>query len=281
MLFTARQFQFRFPRPALIMGVVNVTPDSFSDGGRFLAAADALAQGLALVREGAAIVDIGGESTRPGSEPVAADEELRRVLPVVEALADRVGVPISVDTTKAEVARRALGAGAALINDVSALRADPEMVEVVAELGAPVCLMHMLGAPKTMQQDPHYDDVVDDVLQFLEERMAFALARGVAEDQLLVDPGIGFGKTVEHNLTLLRHLDRFVALGRPVVLGTSRKRFLGAILGSEPGERVIGTVATTVIGLLAGAHVFRVHDVKPNFEALRVALAVLEGASGA
>ena len=264
-----------------IMGVVNVTPDSFSDGGLYLAADDALAQGLALVREGAAIVDIGGESTRPGSEPVPADEELRRVLPVVEALAERVGAPISVDTTKAEVARRALDAGAALVNDVSALRADPAMVEVVAELGAPVCLMHMQGAPKTMQEDPHYDDVVDDVLQFLEERMAFALARGVAEDQLLLDPGIGFGKTVEHNLTLLRHLDRFVALGRPVVLGTSRKRFLGAILGSEPGDRVIGTVATTVIGLLAGAHVFRVHDVKPNFEALRVALAVVEGAPGA
>jgi len=263
------------------MGVVNVTPDSFSDGGRYLAADDALAQGLSLVREGAAIVDVGGESTRPGSDPVPADEELRRVLPVVEALADRVGVPISIDTMKAEVARRALGAGAALINDVSALRADPEMVGVVAELGAPVCLMHMQGAPKTMQEDPHYDDVVDNVLQFLEERMAFALARGVAEDQLLLDPGIGFGKTVEHNLTLLRHLDRFVALGRPVVLGTSRKRFLGAILGSEPGERVIGTVATTVVGLLAGAHVFRVHDVKPNFEALRVALAVLEGAPGA
>ena len=264
-----------------IMGVVNVTPDSFSDGGRYLDADDALAQGLALVREGAAIVDIGGESTRPGSDPVPVEEELRRVLPVVEALAERVGVPISVDTMKAEVARRALGAGAALINDVSALRADPAMVEVVAELGAPVCLMHMQGAPKTMQEDPHYDDVVDDVLQFLEERMAFALARGVAEDQLLLDPGIGFGKTVEHNLTLLRHLDRFVALGRPVVLGTSRKRFLGAILGSEPGDRVIGTVATTVIGLLAGAHVFRVHDVKPNFEALRVALAVVEGAPGA
>jgi dihydropteroate synthase len=264
-----------------IMGVVNVTPDSFSDGGRFLAADDALAQGLALVREGAAIVDIGGESTRPGSDPVPVEEELRRVLPVVEALADRVGVPISVDTMKAEVARRALGAGAALINDVSALRADPEMVEVVAELGAPVCLMHMQGAPKTMQEAPHYDDVVDEVLQFLEERMAYALARGVAEDQLLLDPGIGFGKTVEHNLTLLRHLDRIVAIGRPVVLGTSRKRFLGAILGSEPGERVTGTVATTVIGLLAGAHVFRVHDVKPNFEALRVALAVIEGAPGA
>jgi dihydropteroate synthase len=262
------------------MGVVNVTPDSFSDGGRFLAADDALAQSLALVREGAAIVDIGGESTRPGSDPVPAEEELRRVVPVVEALADRVGVPISVDTMKAEVARRALGAGAALINDVSALRADPEMVEVVAEFGAPVCLMHMQGAPKTMQEDPHYDDVVDEVLRFLEDRMEFALARGVSEDQLLLDPGIGFGKTVEHNLTLLRHLDRLVALGRPVVLGTSRKRFLGAILGSEPGERVIGTVATTVLGLLAGAHVFRVHDVKPNFEALRVALAVIEGAPG-
>ena len=264
-----------------IMGVVNVTPDSFSDGGRYLDAGDALAQGLALVREGAAIIDIGGESTRPGSDPVPAHEESRRVLPVVEALAERVGVPISVDTMKADVARRALDAGAALINDVSALRADPAMVEVVAELRAPVCLMHMQGAPKTMQEDPHYDDVVDDVLRFLEERMAFALARGVAEDQLLLDPGIGFGKTVEHNLTLLRHLDRFVALGRPVVLGTSRKRFLGAILGSEPGGRVIGTVATTVVGLLAGVHVFRVHDVKPNFEALRVALAVLEGAPGA
>jgi dihydropteroate synthase len=264
-----------------IRGGVNGTPDSFSDGGRYLAADDALAQGLALVREGAAIIDIGGESTRPGSEPVPADEELRRVLPVVETLADRVGVPISVDTMKADVARRALGAGAALVNDVSALRADPAMVEVVAELGAPVCLMHMQGAPKTMQEDPHYDDVVDEVLQFLEQRMAFALARGVAEDQLLLDPGIGFGKTVEHNLMLLRHLDRFVALGRPVVLWTSRKRFLGAILGSGPGERVIGTVATTVIGLLRGVHVFRVHDVKPNFEALRVALAVLEGAPGA
>ena len=155
------------------------------------------------------------------------------------------------------------------------------MVEVVAEAGCPVCLMHMQGAPKTMQDDPHYDDVVDEVLRFLEERMAFALARGVAEDQIMLDPGIGFGKTVEHNLALLRHLDRFVALGRPVVLGTSRKRFLGAILGAEPGERIIGTVATTVVGLLAGAHVFRVHDVKPNFEALRVALAVLEGAPAA
>jgi dihydropteroate synthase len=209
---------------------------------------------------------------------VSEDEELRRVLPVVEALAGRVGVPISVDTMKAGVARRALAGGAALINDVSALRFDPGMVEVIAEAGCPVCLMHMHGEPRTMQDDPRYDDVVDEVLRFLEERMAFAVARGLREEQLMVDPGIGFGKTVDHNLALLRDLQRFTALGRPVVLGTSRKRFLGAILGAEPTARTIGSVATTVVGLLAGAHVFRVHDVKPNFEALRVGLAVLEGA---
>ena len=260
-----------------IMGVLNVTPDSFSDGGRFLLPSEALAQGLTLVREGAAIIDVGGESTRPGSDPVSAEMELRRVLPVVETLAGRVGVPISVDTVKAEVARGALLAGASLVNDVSALRGDAAMADVVAAAGCPVCLMHMSGQPRTMQDDPHYIDVVDDVLRFLEERMAFALSRGVLEEQILLDPGIGFGKTVEHNLTLLRHLDRFVSLGRPVVLGASRKRFLGVILGAEPGQRVSGTVATTVVGLLAGAHVFRVHDVKPNFEALRVGLAVLEG----
>ncbi len=260
-----------------IMGIVNVTPDSFSDGGRFFAADDALAQALTLVREGAAVVDIGGESTRPGSELVTLDEELRRVLPVVEALAGSVGVPISVDTMKAGVARRTLAAGAALINDVSALRFDDELVDVVAETGCPVCLMHMQGMPKTMQDDPRYDDVVDEVLGFLEGRMAFALARGVREEQIMVDPGIGFGKTVAHNLALLDGLDRFSTLGRPVLLGASRKRFLGAVLGAEPAGRATGTVATTVIGYLAGAHVFRVHDVKPNFEALRVALAVREG----
>ena len=269
-------FSLELQFPA-IMGVVNVTPDSFSDGGRFFAADDALSQALTLVREGAAIVDIGGESTRPGSELVPLDEELRRVLPVVEALAGRVGVPISVDTMKAEVARRTLAAGAALVNDVSALRNDDAMVDVVVETGCPVCLMHMQGMPKTMQDDPRYDDVVDEVLRFLEERMAFALARGVREDQIMVDPGIGFGKTVAHNLALLDGLGRFAALGRPVLLGASRKRFLGAILGAEPAGRAVGTVATTVIGYLAGAHVFRVHDVRPNFEALRVALAVREG----
>ena len=260
-----------------VMGVVNVTPDSFSDGGQFFAAGAALEQALTLVREGAAIVDIGGESTRPGSELVTEDEELRRVLPVIEALGDRVGVPISVDTMKAGVARRALAAGAAILNDVSALRFDDAMVDAVAETGCPVCLMHMQGMPKTMQDDPRYDDVVDEVLAFLEERMAFALARGVREEQIMVDPGIGFGKTVAHNLALLDGLSRFTSLGRPVLLGTSRKRFLGAILGAEPSGRSIGTVATTVIGYLAGAHIFRVHDVRPNFEALRVALAVREG----
>ena len=260
-----------------VMGIVNVTPDSFSDGGQFFAADAALEQALTLVREGASIVDIGGESTRPGSELVSLDEELRRVLPVVESLAGSVGVPISVDTMKAEVARRTLAAGAALLNDVSALRYDDEMAAVVAESGCPVCLMHMQGMPKSMQDDPRYDDVVDEVLAFLEERMAFALARGVREEQIMLDPGIGFGKTVAHNLALLDGLGRFAALGRPVLLGASRKRFLGAILGAEPSGRTIGTVATTVIGYLAGAHVFRVHDVKPNFEALRVALAVREG----
>ncbi len=269
-------FSLDLPLPC-VMGIVNVTPDSFSDGGRFLAPVDALAHGLTLVREGAAILDVGGESTRPGSEAVPLEEELRRVLPVVEALAGRVGVPVSVDTTKAEVARRALLAGAGFVNDVTALRGDAAMVEVVAEAGCPVCLMHMRGQPKTMQDDPRYDDVVDEVLRFLEARMAFALSRGVREEQILVDPGIGFGKSVEHNLALLRHLDRLAGLGRPVLLGASRKRFLGVILGADPEQRMIGSVAITVAGLLAGAHVFRVHDVKPNFEALRVGLAILEG----
>jgi len=256
------------------MGVLNVTPDSFSDGGLFVHPEAALRQGATMAAEGAAIVDVGGESTRPGSDPVSVEQEIARVVPIVEALRGKVAARISVDTSKAEVARRALAAGAAIVNDVTALRGDPAMAGVVTEAGCPVCLMHMLGAPRTMQEDPRYADVVDDVLAFLEERLAFAVAQGVAEEQVLLDPGIGFGKTLEHNLLLLRHLDRFVALGRPVVLGTSRKRFLGAILDAEPQDRLFGTVATTVMGALAGAAVFRVHDVKPNVEALRVTEAV-------
>ena len=264
-----------------IMGVLNVTPDSFSDGGRYLQTTAAVAHGHRMAAEGAAMIDIGGESTRPGSASMPESVESGRVVPVVEELHSLVDVTLSIDTSKAAVAQRSLAAGAAMVNDVSALRADPGMVDVVAEAGCPVCLMHMQGEPRTMQEHPSYDDVVGEVLAFLEERLAFAVARGIREEQVLLDPGIGFGKTLEHNLLLIKHLDRLAALGRPLVLGTSRKRFLGAILGAEPDERTIGTVATTVIGLLKGAVIFRVHDVGPNVEALRVVQAVLAaGGSG-
>jgi dihydropteroate synthase len=263
------------------MGIVNVTPDSFSDGGLHADTEPAVAHGRRLAAEGAAIVDVGGESTRPGSEPVAVAEELARVVPVIERLAAATPALISVDTAKAAVARAALDAGAGLVNDVTALRGDPAMVALVAERGCPVCLMHMLGEPRTMQDDPRYDDVVDDVVAFLEERLTAAVAAGVREEQVLLDPGIGFGKTLEHNLLLLRHLDRIAALGRPLVLGASRKRFIGALLDAAPLERVAGTVATTVLGLARGAAVVRVHDVRPNVEALRVAKAILEAGDAA
>ena len=258
-----------------VMGIVNVTPDSFSDGGQHADSESAVAHGLRLAAEGAAIIDVGGESTRPGSEPVPVDEELRRVVPVVEGLAAVSPALLSVDTTKAAVVRAALDAGATVVNDVTALRGDPAMAALVAERGCPVCLMHMLGEPRTMQDDPRYDDVVAEVTAFLEERLGVAVAAGVREEQVLLDPGIGFGKTLEHNLALLAHLDRIAAIGRPVVLGASRKRFIGALLGLEPGERAAGTVATTVLGLARGAAVLRVHDVRPNVEALRVARAIL------
>lgn len=258
-----------------IMGILNVTPDSFSDGGAYPDVEAAAARGLEMVTAGAAVVDVGGESTRPGSEGVPADEELRRVLPVIERLHDRTSVLISVDTMKATVARRAVAAGAVLINDVSALRHDSEMLAVAAESGCAVCLMHMVGVPKTMQDTPRYGDVVSEVAAFLEQRLAAAVAGGVREEQILLDPGIGFGKTLKHNLLLLKHLDRIVALGRPVLLGASRKRFLGALLGDAPPRaRDTATAATTVMGALAGAAVFRVHDVRANLEALRVAQAV-------
>jgi dihydropteroate synthase len=257
-----------------IMGILNVTPDSFSDGGRFDELDAAVTHARQMAADGAAIIDVGGESTRPGSELVNLDEELRRVLPVITRLVEEVPLPVSVDTMKAEVARQALAAGAVLVNDVTALRHDPEMVEVVAQTGCAVCLMHMLGEPKTMQEDPCYDDVVAEVAAFLEERLTWAIGHGVQEEQVLLDPGIGFGKTVEHNLLLIKHLDKLAALGRPIVLGSSRKRFLGAILGSGPDQRMAGTAATTALGAVAGAAVFRVHDVRSNLEALRVAAAV-------
>src|SRR3954453_10375237 len=258
-----------------VMGVVNVTPDSFSDGGLWLDHDDAIAHGRELVAEGAAILDVGGESTRPGADPVDAEEERRRVVPVLERLRD-TGAQLSIDTMKASVARAALCVGATLVNDVSALRSDPELAGVCAEAGCDVCLMHMLGDPRTMQRDPRYDDVVADVKAFLEERLAFAVGAGIAEERILLDPGIGFGKTVEHNLTLLRRLDELAALGRPVVIGTSPKSFLGKLMGRpQARERVAGTLATNVMALERGATVFRVHDVGPTVEALTVASATL------
>lgn len=255
-----------------VMGVINVTPDSFSDGGRWLASEDAIAHGRRLAAEGAGILDVGGESTRPGADEVPAAEELRRVLPVVEALAAE-GRTVSVDTSKLEVARAAVDAGAQYVNDVTAFRADPGMAALVAERGCDCCLMHMLGDPRTMQRDPRYDDVVDEVKAFLDERAAFARAEGVPADRIQVDPGIGFGKTVGHNLTLLRRLDEIVALGYPVVIGTSRKSFLGAVAGDPAADRLPGTIATQVLALSAGAQVFRVHDVAPVHAALQVAAA--------
>jgi dihydropteroate synthase len=258
------------------MGIVNITPDSFSDGGRYLDAAAAVAHARALAGEGATILDLGGESTRPGADPVSEDEELRRVLPVIEGLRE-LGVPaqISVDTSKAGVARSALAAGATLVNDVTALRADTAMAEVIAASGAQCCLMHMLGTPRTMQQDPRYEDVVSEVKAFLEERMEVAVQAGIAEERILLDPGIGFGKTVTHNLELLRRLDELLALGRPLVVGTSRKAFLGRITGREVDDRLPATVATTVLAWLRGARVFRVHDVAAARDALAVAAATV------
>jgi dihydropteroate synthase len=263
-------------RPFEIMGVVNVTPDSFSDGGTFDDDAAAIRHARRLVEEGAAIVDVGGESTRPGAAPVPAAEEVRRVVPVVEGIARLgLGTRVSVDTMKLEVARAAVDAGATYVNDVTAFRHEPELAGLVADRGLECCLMHMLGEPRTMQQDPRYDDVVSDVKAFLEERLAAAVAAGVPEERVQLDPGIGFGKTLEHNLELLRRLGEIAAIGRPVVLGTSRKSFIGRITGRDVAGRVHGTVATCVLGYERGARVFRVHDVAAVHDGLAVAAATL------
>jgi dihydropteroate synthase len=256
------------------MGVVNVTPDSFSDGGVNFDPEVAAAAALRLVAEGAALVDIGGESTRPGSEGVSLDEELRRVVPVLERLAG--GVPVSIDTAKAEVARRALELGAVMVNDVTALRGDPALAGVAAERGAYVCLMHMQGEPRTMQADPRYDDVAADVAAFLEERLAFAVGEGVAEERICLDPGIGFGKTVEHNVELMRRLDVLLALGRPVVIGFSRKSSLGKLAGdpSATTGSLSASIAAAVAAYERGATILRVHDVREHVEALAVAAAL-------
>jgi dihydropteroate synthase len=263
----------RFPRPS-VMGVVNVTPDSFSDGGVNFRAEDAVTSARRMLAEGAAIVDVGGESTRPGSEGVSLDEELRRVVPVLEQLE---GAPTSIDTSKAEVARRALELGAELVNDVTALRGEPELAAVVADAGAYLCLMHMQGEPRTMQLDPHYDDVAGEVAAFLEERLRFAVDAGIAEERICLDPGIGFGKTVEQNFELVRRLDVLLALGRPVMIGFSRKSSLGRLLGDP--EATTGSAAASVGAAVAayerGATILRVHDVRETVEALAVAREVI------
>ena len=265
----------RFPRPS-VMGVVNVTPDSFSDGGVHLDADVAAAGARRMLDEGAAIVDVGGESTRPGSAGVTVDEELRRVVPVLELLNGEI--PVSIDTAKAEVARRAFELGAIMVNDVTAFRAEPELAEVAAANNAYVCLMHMQGEPRTMQVDPRYDDVASEVASFLEERLAFAVSRGVPEERICLDPGIGFGKTVEHNLELLRRLDVLLALGRPLLVGFSRKSSLGKIAGDRAAT--VGPLGASVAAAVAayerGATILRVHDVQEHVDALAVARAVSE-----
>ena len=262
-----------------VMGIVNVTPDSFSDGGLYLDPGAAVGHGRRLAAEGADLLDVGGESTRPGAAAVDAAEELERIAPVVAALAGDAGGPgVSIDTSKAAVAAAALDAGAVWVNDVTALRGDPELAALCAERGCEVVLMHMLGSPRTMQDDPRYDDVVDDVRAFLAERIEAAVAAGVDERRILVDPGIGFGKTVDHNLELLRRLGELRELGRPIVVGASRKRFLGAITGREVDRRGGGTAAANVLALAAGADVFRVHDVAETRAALDAAEVILGGA---
>jgi dihydropteroate synthase len=264
------------PDPVLV-GVLNVTPDSFSDGGDFLGPERAVARAATMLDEGAQIIDVGGESTRPGSDPVSPEEEARRVVPVIRGiLAERPGAIVSVDTYRSATAEAALRGGASVVNDVTALRGDPRLTEVVADARCPVILMHMLGEPKTMQRDPRYGDVVREVRGFLAERAERAVAAGVGEENIILDPGIGFGKTLEHNLALLNKLDAIVELGFPVLVGASRKSFIGRITGvGEARERIPGTVATTVLAYERGATLFRVHDVRANREALAVARAIL------
>ena len=275
MIFRARQFEFSFPRPALIMGVVNVTPDSFSDGGEFLDADKAVAHALKLVEQGAELLDIGGESTRPGATPVSEAEELRRVLPVIEQLARRTRVPLSIDTMKPAVARAVLAAGASIVNDVAATREDDAMRLVVAETGAGYIAMHMQGQPQTMQANPVYVDVVRAVEDFFHERLRRLNACGVGADQVVFDVGIGFGKTLEHNLQLLAALWSFTKLERPLLLGVSRKSFIGQLIPTAAAERVPGSLACACLAVEAGVQIIRTHDVAETVQAVRTTEAIL------
>lgn len=263
--------------PPRIMGILNVTPDSFSDGGRYVSLEAAVAQGVAMARAGADIVDVGGESTRPGADPVPVDEQIARVVPVIRALTAAVDVPISIDTTSAAVAEAALDAGADVVNDVTAGRGDPALLPLAGARSCPVVLMHMQGTPRSMQAGIRYDDVVEDVARFLAERAEAALAAGVSPDRVVVDPGIGFGKTVAHNLQLLRDLARIRAVGYPVLVGPSRKSFLGAVTGRAVDDREMATAAAVAAAILAGAAIVRVHDVAAMIDVVRVAMAIRTG----
>ena len=278
MLLRARQFEFVFPRPTMLMGVVNVTPDSFSDGGQFLDTEKAVEHALQLIAEGADIIDIGGESTRPNATPVTEDEELRRVLPVLRALAARkISVPISIDTMKPAVAEAALKVGASMINDIAANRLDPRMWGLARETGAGYVLMHMQGTPQTMQRDPQYDDVVRDVAKFFERGLARLHESGVSGEQIILDPGIGFGKTVEHNLELLAGLGQFRTYQRPLLVGASRKAFIGKITGAERmEERLPGSLACAIAAAQAGVQIIRTHEVGATRQALRMMEAIQE-----
>jgi dihydropteroate synthase len=272
-----RRKEYDLSRRTLVMGVLNITPDSFSDGGRFFEGNRAVEQGLRLAEEGADILDVGGESTRPGSQPLPVEEELRRVIPVIEELHAKISIPISIDTRKATVAQRALQAGAEMVNDISALRYDEDMAEVVSRWKVPVALMHMRGQPETMQADTHYDDLIGEIREFFRERLAYATSRGIFRGQVILDPGIGFGKSLEegHNLVLLKHLRSFQDLGQPLLIGTSRKAFLGRILNLAPEEREEATLATVAIAIQNGANIVRVHEVKRTLRVARVADAIL------
>jgi len=252
------------------MGVLNVTPDSFSDGGLYFQKDKAIEQGLAMAYEGADIIDIGGESTRPYSDTVSPDEELDRVIPVIESLSKEIKIPISIDTCKATVARDALRAGASIINDISALRFDSEMASVAAEAGVPIILMHMQGTPGNMQNNPTYDHLIPEILDFLKNAIERAVKAGIRKDLIIIDPGIGFGKTFDHNFEIIKELNRFGSLGRPILLGTSRKAFIGHILDKEPNERDNGTMVTVSASILNGAHIVRVHNVKRTLETVKV-----------
>jgi dihydropteroate synthase len=275
-----RDRTIRIDRRPLVMGIVNVTPDSFSDGGRYFDENAAIAHGLELVRQGADLLDVGGESTRPGSEPVSAAEELRRVVPVVKALASQVSVPISIDTSKAEVARECLAAGAQIVNDVTALTGDPAMADVVREFRAGVVLMHMRGTPATMQQDPRYDDAVAEIGKYLEDRLHSAAAVGIAAEQVALDPGIGFGKTAAHNLEIVARLHELQNLGRPVCLGISRKGFVGKLLGDRPvPRRLAGSLAAMCYAMSrGGVQIIRVHDVEETKDAVTMFAELMERA---